>query len=139
MTEANEVQMAAAERHEALHNQLADLTNLLVYEQESARQREEERRQASEGKLGIDQVMQELLQRQNTEQKDLFSTLSEGWRSDNNRQHQETIDAIRATANDQVPFNVQGYLEEFSRAAVSEIRILLGEVGKLREEHRSIQ
>ena len=97
MTEANEVQMAAAERHEALHNQLADLTNLLVYEQESARQREEERRQASEGKLGklsghfeslpglsqrigIDQVMQELLQRQNTEQKDLFSTLSEGER-----------------------------------------------------------
>ena len=31
-----------------------------------------------------------------------------GWRADSNRQHEETISAVRATANEQVPYNVQG-------------------------------
>ncbi|KAN0094708.1 hypothetical protein V8E55_002995 [Tylopilus felleus] len=140
MTEANEVQMAAAERDEALRNQLADLTNMVQQNQalceekralmdehwaEKQRWKEERdgQRQANEGKPGIEQVMEEL-QRQNAEQRDLLNALSEGWRVDSNRQHQETINAVRATANEQVPYNVQGYLYE---------------VGKLREERRNIQ
>lgn len=31
-----------------------------------------------------------------------------GWRADNTRQHEETINAVRATAHEQVPYNVQG-------------------------------
>jgi hypothetical protein len=31
------------------------------------------------------------------------------------------------------------YLDEFSKALASEVRMLLGEVGKLREERRNIQ
>jgi hypothetical protein len=31
------------------------------------------------------------------------------------------------------------YLDEFSRALASEVRMLLGEVGKLREERRGLQ
>jgi len=38
-----------------------------------------------------------------------------------------------------VPFNVQGYLDEFSKALATEVRMLLGEVGKLREEKRNLQ
>ena len=79
-----------------------------------------------------------------------------GWRADSNRQHEETISAVRATANEQVPYNVQGvrtiyfcletpltptlqYIDEFSKALATEVRMLLGEVGKLREERRNIQ
>lgn len=81
-----------------------------------------------------------------------------GWRADCQRHHEETITAVRQTANEQVPFNVQGvrvltsdylifvftsfvtkYLDEFSKALASEVRMLLGEVGKLREERRALQ
>lgn len=31
------------------------------------------------------------------------------------------------------------YLDEFSKALASEVRMLLGEVGKLREERRALQ
>ena len=31
-----------------------------------------------------------------------------GWRADCERHHQETIDAVKSTANEQVSFNVQG-------------------------------
>lgn len=34
--------------------------------------------------------------------------LSPGWRADSARQHEETLNAVRATAQEQVPFNVQG-------------------------------
>ena len=63
---------------------------------------------------------------------------------------------MRSTADEQIPFNVQGvsilcrqssllltcvfqYLDEFSKALATEVRILLGEVGKLREERRGLQ
>jgi len=38
-----------------------------------------------------------------------------------------------------VHFNVQGYLDEFSRALATEVRMLLGEVGRIREERRALQ
>ncbi|KAI5988403.1 hypothetical protein EDD15DRAFT_2144117, partial [Pisolithus albus] len=53
--------------------------------------------------------------------------------------NKESIDTIRATANEQVPYNVREYLDEFSKALAIDIRMLLGEVGKLREERIAIQ
>ncbi|KAF8954344.1 hypothetical protein BDZ97DRAFT_1677131, partial [Flammula alnicola] len=79
------------------------------------------------------------LQRQNAEQRELLQSLSESWRADCEKHHLETIEAVRSTANEQVPFNVQGYLDEFSRALATEVRMLLGEVGKIREERRALQ
>lgn len=38
-----------------------------------------------------------------------------------------------------VPFNLTGYLDEFSKALAGEIRTLLGEVGRLHEQKRSLQ
>jgi hypothetical protein len=78
-----------------------------------------------------------------------------GWRADCARHHEETINAVRQTAQEQVPFNVQGvrlpfamidrqfltcfqYLDEFSKALATEVRTLLVEVGKLREERRAL-
>lgn len=71
------------------------------------------------------------------------------------RNREETLAAIRETANEQVPYNVQGvsyvsstapapthyyqYLDEFSKSLANEVRMLLNEVGKLREEKRNVQ
>lgn len=79
------------------------------------------------------------LRRQNAEQRELLQVLSDTWRADCAQHHQETIESVRSTANEQVPFNVQGYLDEFSKALATEVRMLLGEVGKLREERRGLQ
>ncbi|KAL1728348.1 hypothetical protein EV714DRAFT_285837 [Schizophyllum commune] len=65
--------------------------------------------------------------------------LFDEFRADADRQHETTIEAVKQMAQEQVPFNVQGYLDEFSRALASEVRMLLGEVGKLREERRGLQ
>ncbi|KIM60077.1 hypothetical protein SCLCIDRAFT_57746, partial [Scleroderma citrinum Foug A] len=78
----------------------------------------------------IEQVLEEL-RNQNNDQRDLLNALSETRRADTSRQHEELVSTIRATANEQVPYNVQGYLDEFSKALASEVRMLLGEVGKL--------
>ncbi|KAE9398725.1 hypothetical protein BT96DRAFT_821573, partial [Gymnopus androsaceus JB14] len=61
------------------------------------------------------------------------------WRNEYEQSHAEIINAVRETANEQVPYNIQGYLDEFSKALASEVRILVGEVGKLREERRYLQ
>ncbi|KAI6126668.1 hypothetical protein F5141DRAFT_1248011, partial [Pisolithus sp. B1] len=177
---ADEARSAAAERDDALRNQLTEITNLvqqnhacceenkaageerwtekqhwkterdgqiqellgivakIVEEQNGAKQREEDARRANEGKPGVEQVLEDLA-KQNAEQRELLNALSETWRADNQRQHAELIDTIRATAHEQVPYNVQAYLDEFSKALAIEVRMLLGEVGKLREERRAIQ
>ncbi|KAF7367072.1 PH domain-containing protein [Mycena sanguinolenta] len=91
-----------------------------------------------EGKPGIEKVIEEIV-RQNAEQREFLTALSDTWRADYTRQHEETINVVRSTAREQVDFNVQGYLDEFSKTLASEMRMLLGEVGKLREERRALQ
>ncbi|KAF8062278.1 hypothetical protein FPV67DRAFT_1654875 [Lyophyllum atratum] len=76
------------------------------------------------------------LQEQNAAQQAMLNELSQSWRDDCARYHQETIESVQSTANQQVHFN---YLDEFSKALASEVRMLLGEVGKLREERRGLQ
>ncbi|KAF9233906.1 hypothetical protein BU15DRAFT_53269 [Melanogaster broomeanus] len=127
------------EERDGQMQELMGMVSRLVEEQAAAKQREEEQRQANEDqRIGIEQVLEEL-QRQNAEQRELLNAVSENWRADSIRQHQDTLNAVRATANEQVPYNVQGYLDEFSKALATEVRMLLGEVGKLREERRNIQ
>ena len=74
--------------------------------------------------IGIESVIDEL-RRQNAEQRELLNALSESksleplfvplshipsaaWRADCERHHEETINSVRSTAQEQVPFNVQG-------------------------------
>ncbi|KAJ6463887.1 hypothetical protein C8R45DRAFT_502593 [Mycena sanguinolenta] len=118
--------------------ELRDMVQKIHDDMEADRARAEDARLAEEGKPGIEKVIEELT-RQNAEQRELLTALSDSWRADCTRQHQETIDAVRSTAREQVDFNVQGYLDEFSKALASEVRMLLGEVGKLREERRALQ
>ncbi|KAJ6591058.1 hypothetical protein DFH09DRAFT_907946 [Mycena vulgaris] len=118
--------------------ELRDMVQKIHDDMESDRAKAEEARLADESKPGIEKVIEELT-RQNAEQRELLNSLSDTWRADCTRQHEETIAAVRSTAKEQVDFNVQGYLDEFSKALASEVRMLLGEVGKLREERRALQ
>lgn len=54
-------------------------------------------REMAEGKLGLVNVSSSTL-----------TTTSVAWRADCEQRKQETIDAVKATANEQVPYNVQG-------------------------------
>lgn len=90
------------------------------------------------GKSGIELVLEDLT-RQNAEQRELLKALSETWHANNQRQHVELTSVARTTASEQAPYNVQGHLDESRKALAIEVRMLLGEVGKLREERRAIQ
>jgi len=54
-------------------------------------------------------------------------------------QHEETLNAVKNAASEHVPFKIEAYLDEFSKALAKEVSTLLAEVGKLREERRNIQ
>lgn len=84
------------------------------------------------------QIIDEL-KRQRDELIEVMRQLFDQQNADIQRQHADTLEAVKHMAQEQVPFNVQGYLDEFSRALASEVRMLLGEVGKLREERRGLQ
>ncbi|KAI0290779.1 hypothetical protein BC826DRAFT_1025162 [Russula brevipes] len=96
--------------------------------------RREEQLVAAEMQPSSQDVMEEL-QRLG----ELFRALTDSLREETESRHAEVIDTVRSTANEQVPFNVQGYLNEFTKSMATEVRMLLGEVGKLREERRNIQ
>ncbi|KAF8153251.1 hypothetical protein B0H34DRAFT_722842 [Crassisporium funariophilum] len=121
---------------EAQMIELRDMVLKIHDDMENDRMRNEDERR--ESKEGLEKIIDDL-QRQNAEQRELLTSLSESWRADCERHHEETINAVKSTANEQVSFNVQGYLDDFSRALATEVRMLLGEVGRIREERRALQ
>ncbi|KAG8851671.1 hypothetical protein FRB96_009167 [Tulasnella sp. 330] len=123
-----------AERMQTLHEMINDI----IADREEEKRIREEERAAEAAKPGIEAIL-EAINRQNAEQALLMSNLVNDMRADCHRRHVETLEAVRATAGELVPFNVQHYLDEFSKALSSEVRLLLKEVGKLREEKRALQ
>ncbi|KAF9781346.1 hypothetical protein BJ322DRAFT_1010856, partial [Thelephora terrestris] len=117
---------------------LYHMVTKIIDDREAERISREEERAAAESRPGIERVLDELA-RQSVDQRDLLEQMAESWRNDMARSREETLAAIRETANEQVPYNVQGYLDEFSKSLANEVRMLLNEVGKLREEKRNIQ
>ncbi|KAK7049981.1 hypothetical protein VNI00_005412 [Paramarasmius palmivorus] len=126
-----------AKKDEDIMNLMA-MMNKMQEDMQRDREVAEEARAAADAKPGFEAVIAEL-ERQNAAQRELLERLSQEWRDDCERHHRETLDAVRETADEQVPFNIQGYLDDFSKALATEVRILLGEVGKLREERRGLQ
>lgn len=102
---------------------LYDMVTRIIEDREAERIRSEEERIAAESRpgtltkyqfwiqfsisLGIERVLEELA-RQNAEQRELLDQMAESWRNDAARNREETLAAIRETANEQVPYNVQG-------------------------------
>ncbi|EIW53326.1 uncharacterized protein TRAVEDRAFT_40040 [Trametes versicolor FP-101664 SS1] len=81
----------------------------------------------------------EAIEQQRVAYEGTIRDMAEAWRADCEQRKQETIEAVKATAHEQVPYNVQGYLDEFSRSLATEVRMLLSEVGKLREDKRNLE
>ncbi|GJJ16140.1 hypothetical protein Clacol_010420 [Clathrus columnatus] len=118
----------------SLKDMLQQLINEQLAAKELALQEKEERAQ----QRGIDDVL-EALRKHQEEQNAVFKDMVDGMKADCEGHHKDTLDTIKSTAQEQIPFNVQGYLDQFSQALAGEVRMLLGEVGKLREEKRNIQ
>lgn len=133
----NEKTNRRAEKDTQIGN-LYDMVARIIDDREAERVRREDERIAAESRPGIESVLDELA-RQSTEQRETLQQMAESWRNDMASHREETLAAIRETANEQVPYNVQGYLDEFSKSLANEVRMLLNEVGKLREEKRNIQ
>lgn len=117
---------------------LYDMVARIIEDREAERLRREEERIAAESRPGIEHVL-DVLDRQKTEQREFLEQIAESWNNEMARNREETLAAIRETANEQVPYNVQRYLDEFSKHLADEVRMLLSEVGKLREEKRNVQ
>ncbi|KZT54466.1 hypothetical protein CALCODRAFT_485514 [Calocera cornea HHB12733] len=112
-----------------------ELLNSILTDQQGAREKAE---QDAAGRPTLESVLQQLKD-QAAQQRDLLTQMQETWRADADQRQFQTLEAVRETANQQIPFNVQTYLNDFSKALAAEVRMLLSEVGKLREERRSLQ
>ncbi|KAI0692709.1 hypothetical protein BC835DRAFT_31457 [Cytidiella melzeri] len=105
---------------------------------EDCERRREEERAAEAGKPSIESVLQEL-KNENATLRQLFAELAEGLRADSQRHLEEILGAVRSTAQEQVPFNISGYLDEFSKTLAKEVRQLLTEVNELVENKTRLQ
>ncbi|KAH9169357.1 hypothetical protein EDB89DRAFT_2073048 [Lactarius sanguifluus] len=110
----------------------------IIQDRAEDRERCEEERRAAAEKPSTQDII-DMMRSENQTLRELFETLTDSWREETDKQHKELLDTVQSTANERVPFNVQGYLDEFSKSLATEVRMLLGEVGKLREERRNIQ
>ncbi|THH03786.1 hypothetical protein EW146_g10344 [Bondarzewia mesenterica] len=91
-----------------------------------------------QGEEGFARVLEEYAWT-NTEQRGLIYALSSGLRGELIRQHEETLNSLRATQQEQVPISVQGYLDEFSKSMAGEVRMLLSEVDGLQDRKHTLQ
>ncbi|KAL4251010.1 hypothetical protein ABKN59_006567 [Abortiporus biennis] len=124
---------------------MQDMINQLLADRQADRDREEEERLAAADRPGTDAVLDQLrnvndqLLAKISELEITVHNMGESHRADISRLQDEMLNAIRASANEQVPFNVKTYLDEFSKALASEVRMLLVEVGQLREQRKALQ
>ncbi|TFY80506.1 hypothetical protein EWM64_g3507 [Hericium alpestre] len=129
------------ERQEEKDRKCQDMYDLVASihnEQLACKAKCEEDRAEAASKPGIEEVLNELRE-ENRKLRELFTQFSDNIMADCKDRHDELLNTVRATAQERVPFNVQGYLDEFSKSLASEVRTLLTEVGKLREERRALQ
>ncbi|KAH9947808.1 hypothetical protein B0H21DRAFT_778320 [Amylocystis lapponica] len=118
--------------------ELRDMVRQVVADREADRERMEEWRNEDAGKRSCEEVLEECNKRHD-EHRDFLREMSDNWRNECAAYHERTVEAVRATATEQVPFNVQAYLEEFSKSLAAEVRMLLGEVGRLNEQKRTLE
>ncbi|KIP09936.1 hypothetical protein PHLGIDRAFT_115917 [Phlebiopsis gigantea 11061_1 CR5-6] len=130
---------------EAWHNectsQMDDMKQMFagfrdMFEQEQ-RVRQAER-EAEASKPSVESIVEQLRD-ENAQLRELLQNLSEGWRADTRTQHEDMMNAIRSTAQEQVPFNISSYLDEFSKTLAKEVRQLLTEVNQLVAQKSQLQ
>ncbi|PVG03784.1 hypothetical protein CPB86DRAFT_810354 [Serendipita vermifera] len=130
-----EVRRAAKDDQQSQIHQM--LATMMAAQEEERRIREEERRKAAE-EPNLQAVIEQLRQ-QNVEQQGLLVTLLNEYRDQSALHNNATVEAVRAAVAQHVPMDIKAHLNEFSKSLAEEVRLLLREVGKLREEKRNIQ
>ncbi|TFK75643.1 hypothetical protein BDN72DRAFT_448936 [Pluteus cervinus] len=136
MSQDKEARRGKKEENEAVLMDMAAMMKFMYDEMQTKAAVREERNMS--GKPDLQATVEHLTELVG-QQQEVLNQLAGAWRDDCQKHHQDTLDAIKDTAHEQVPFNVQGYLDEFSKALAVEVRMLLAEVGKMREERRVLQ
>ncbi|PCH37434.1 hypothetical protein WOLCODRAFT_158154 [Wolfiporia cocos MD-104 SS10] len=126
------------QRKDAQDDELRGFINQILANRNDDRAWLEEWRTFKESQPSTQDVLARIEQLKEDQQQ-ILDGLYDRWRSHCDEMHERTMEAVRSTAQEQVPFNIQAYLDEFSRSLASEVRMLLGEVGRLREERRNLQ
>ncbi|WVN89721.1 uncharacterized protein L203_104951 [Cryptococcus depauperatus CBS 7841] len=73
-----------------------------------------------------------------SEQADFLKKLGKDITEHNSNQHEITRQTSKTSAREQVGFNLAGYIDDFAKALSGEVRVLLKEVGDLRESRRAL-
>ena len=129
----NEKMNRRAEKDLQIGN-LYEMVTRIIEDREAERIRMEEERRDAESRpgmitlsglesqfsdfAGIERVLEELA-RQNAEQREWMEEMAASWRNDMARNREDTLAAIRETANEQVPYNVQGVCRLFPAVPMS--------------------
>ncbi|ORX41083.1 hypothetical protein BD324DRAFT_678476 [Kockovaella imperatae] len=92
---------------------------------------------ADDKKPGIQAIL-DALKSQGDGQAQFLRKLAAEIMEQNSNQHGLTQAEAKKQAREQVGFNLAGYLDDFSKALSGEVRVLLKEVGDLRESRRAL-
>nr|XP_018259656.1 uncharacterized protein I303_07724 [Kwoniella dejecticola CBS 10117]OBR81814.1 hypothetical protein I303_07724 [Kwoniella dejecticola CBS 10117] len=98
---------------------------------------EEKKKAAANDKKPGTQAILDALKNKGDAESAFLRKLSTEIMEQNSNQHTLTQQAVKAAAREQVGFNLAGYLDDFSKALSGEVRVLLKEVGDLRESRRA--
>ncbi|WWC65105.1 uncharacterized protein I303_107719 [Kwoniella dejecticola CBS 10117] len=99
---------------------------------------EEKKKAAANDKKPGTQAILDALKNKGDAESAFLRKLSTEIMEQNSNQHTLTQQAVKAAAREQVGFNLAGYLDDFSKALSGEVRVLLKEVGDLRESRRAL-
>ncbi|KAG9013171.1 hypothetical protein FRB90_006205, partial [Tulasnella sp. 427] len=103
------------ERMQELH----DLVHSIIADREEEKRRAEEERAAAAAKPSIENIYEAIIQ-QNAQQQAFMARAVEDMRADAERQHQEILETVQATAHERIDFNLSRYMDDFSKALASE-------------------
>ncbi|KAG8907077.1 hypothetical protein FRC01_007825, partial [Tulasnella sp. 417] len=134
------IQEAEARRAEKTERtqELHDLVHSIIADREQEKERAEQERAAAAAKPGIENILEAIMQH-NQQQQAYMARMVDEMRMEADRRHQETLDMVQATAHERIDFNLNHYMNDFSKALASEVRLLLREVGCLYKEKRTLQ
>ncbi|KAK6906657.1 hypothetical protein I203_100644 [Kwoniella mangroviensis CBS 8507] len=117
----------------ARDKKITEALDKLVLDREEAKKKEV----VNEKKPGTQAILDALAKKGESESAFLRKLALEIMEQNSN-QHTQTQQAAKAAAREQIGFNLAGYLDDFSKALSGEVRVLLKEVGDLRESRRAL-
>ncbi|KAK7678727.1 hypothetical protein QCA50_018309 [Cerrena zonata] len=121
-------------------NNMQEMISRLIQEKEECKIREDERmEQLTSAMQAMQHQTLQTMTSLKEEISDSLRQMAEDCRDQLDQQTNTILHAAEESAQKRVPFNVQQYLDEFSKSLAAEVRLLIMEVGKLHERRRTLQ